>query len=76
MREGLRRSAADAPAAFVSHGGVGTLLHCHLAAAAIERRFEQPRPPAGSATGSGGGYYLCFDARAWRLLHGWRPIDP
>ena len=53
--------------AIVSHGGVGTLLLCHLASWAIDRAHDQP--------GAGGGNYFAFgEDRA--VAHGWRPIDP
>ena len=53
--------------AIVSHGGVGTLLLCHLAGWPIDRSRDQP--------GAGGGNYFAFDPEAG-LAHGWRPIDP
>lgn len=51
----------------VSHGGVGTLLLCHLRGDAIGRQHDQPP--------SNGGNYYAFDAETRRLHHGWRPID-
>ena len=51
--------------AVVAHGAVGTLLYCHLAGLAIDRRFDQP----------GQGYYFTVDRRVGRPLHPWRPID-
>jgi broad specificity phosphatase PhoE len=73
--EALRRAPPGASLACVSHGGVGTLLHCHLKGAPISRSEEQPRPAPGSPPGSGGGHYLAFDAESRGLLHGWRAID-
>jgi broad specificity phosphatase PhoE len=64
------------PVAFVSHGGVGCLLHCHLARVPISRDLEQPSPPAGSRPGTGGGYYLAFDLGSQSLLSGWQRVDP
>jgi broad specificity phosphatase PhoE len=64
------------PVAFVSHGGVGCLLHCHLARVPISRDLEQPSPPAGSRSGTGGGYHLAFDLESQSLLSSWQPIDP
>ena len=64
------------PVAFVSHGGVGCLLHCYLARVPISRDLEQPSPPAGSRPGTGGGYYLAFDLGFGSLLSSWQPIDP
>lgn len=49
----------------VGHGGVGTLLFCHLAGLTIDRTHDQP----------GQGHYWTFDRRAGRVLHGWLPID-
>lgn len=53
--------------AIVSHGGVGTLLLCHLRGCPIGREHDQPPD-------SGGNYYA-LDAVGRRLLHGWKPID-
>ena len=50
----------------VGHGGVGTLLYCHLARLPIDRRYDQP---------AGGGCYFTFDTEARRVIHGWRLID-
>jgi broad specificity phosphatase PhoE len=69
-------SQDSGPVAFVSHGGVGCLLHCHLASVPISRELEQPSPPAGSRPGTGGGYYLAFDLGSESLLSSWQPIDP
>lgn len=50
--------------AIVAHGGVGTLLYCHLAGVTISRQHDQP---------SQGHYWSCtLPARA--LPHGWNPI--
>jgi broad specificity phosphatase PhoE len=53
--------------AIVAHGGVGTLLLCHLKGCPIRRSEDQP-------SGNGGNYFA-FDARSRTLHHGWRPID-
>jgi broad specificity phosphatase PhoE len=55
--------------AIVSHGGVGTLLLCHLAGYPIDRMYEQP--------GTGGGNYYAVAATASKLvvIHDWRAID-
>ena len=63
----LAQEGAAGTIAIVAHGGVGTLLLCALAGYAIDRRYEQP--------GTGGGNYYAFDAQAWVMRHGWRPID-
>lgn len=51
---------------FVGHGGVGTLLWCALAGAAIDRRHDQ--------TG-GGGCLFSFDIATRRVQGGWRRIE-
>lgn len=53
--------------AIVAHGGVGTLLLCHLGGLPIGRRHDQPP--------NNGGNHFAFDAATRRLLHGWRAID-
>jgi len=55
------------PIAVVSHGGVGTLLLCHLKGQPIARTEEQPGT-------SGGNYFLCHFPDG-RLIHGWKPIE-
>jgi broad specificity phosphatase PhoE len=64
----IARTAPGAgPIAVVSHGGVGTLLLCHLKGQPISRREEQP--------GASGGNYFLFHLPEGTLIHGWRPID-
>ena len=58
---------ADGDIAIVSHGGVGTLLLCHLKGVPISRSEGQP--------GGGGGNFFSFDAASRRLLSGWRSIE-
>jgi len=53
--------------AISSHGGVGTLLLCHLKGVHIDRCEDQPRP--------GGGHYFGFDALTRQVLHGWRSFE-
>lgn len=53
--------------AIVAHGGVGTLLLCHLRGDRIARTHDQPP--------NNGGNFFAFDAVTRRLHHGWRPID-
>jgi broad specificity phosphatase PhoE len=48
----------------VGHGGVGTLLYCHLSGLPIDRRYDQTGP---------GGCYFTVDHR--RVLHAWRRIE-
>lgn len=49
----------------VGHGGVGTLLYCHLTGLDIDRRHDQP----------GQGHYWIFERAEQRVLHGWRAVD-
>ncbi len=60
-------AAPEGDVAVVAHGGVGTLLLCHLQGSAISRDADQP---AGS-----GGHVFAFDRATWSLRHSWRPID-
>lgn len=53
------------------HGGVGTLLLCHLLGEPIGRDHDQNGPPAAP----GGGNSWTFDLAARRVVHGWRPIE-
>jgi broad specificity phosphatase PhoE len=53
--------------AVVAHGGVGTLLLCHLRGEAIGRQHDQPP--------SNGGNYFAFDALTSPIHHGWKTID-
>jgi broad specificity phosphatase PhoE len=49
--------------AIIAHGGVGTLLLCHLSGLPISR--DQDQPP------TNGGNYFAFDQMTLRLIHGW-----
>jgi broad specificity phosphatase PhoE len=54
--------------AIVGHGGTGTLLYCHLAGLAIDRRYDQPA--------TNGGNWFAFDRASRKLLRdGWQSID-
>ena len=54
--------------AIVGHGGTGTLLYCHLAGVAIDRRYDQPA--------TNGGNWFAFDRASRKLLcDGWQSID-
>lgn len=55
-----------APIAFVGHGGVGTLLKCHLERRTISRDGDQP---------GGGGNLYCFSLAERRLSCDWTPIE-
>lgn len=59
--------APDLPTLFVGHGGVGTLLKCHLGRRAISRAEDQ-------GPGGGGRYYHFANAPP-KLLHDWRAIE-
>jgi broad specificity phosphatase PhoE len=54
------------PIAFVGHGGVGTLLKCHLAGQAIARSQDQP---------AGGGSLYAFRLSDRRLMSDWVPME-
>lgn len=54
------------PIAFVGHGGVGTLLKCHLQGRPIGRDCDQP---------AGGGNLYCFSLADRRLSCDWTPIE-
>jgi broad specificity phosphatase PhoE len=53
--------------AIVSHGAVGTLLYCHLAGEAINRRWDQPP--------NGGGNFYRFTISPRNGHSWWKPID-
>jgi broad specificity phosphatase PhoE len=55
------------PIVIVSHGGVGTLLLCHLKSVSISRAEEQ--------LGTTGGNYFLFQTPKGTLVHGWKPIE-
>jgi broad specificity phosphatase PhoE len=59
--------AGDLPTVLVGHGGVGTLLWCHLRGTPISRAHDQP-------PNSGGNVYA-FDLTPPRVVHPWRPFD-
>ena len=56
----------NVPIAFVGHGGVGTLLKCHLAKRPIGRDRDQP---------GGGGNLYCFSLADLSLSCDWTPIE-
>lgn len=60
-------ASCDGDVAIVSHGGVGTLLLCHLRQCPIGREHDQPA--------NNGGNYFAFDAGSRRLHHGWMRVD-
>jgi broad specificity phosphatase PhoE len=56
----------DMPIAFVGHGGVGTLLKCHLAGGPIARDRDQP---------AGGGNLFAFSLADRSLTCDWTPME-
>ncbi|WP_117193077.1 histidine phosphatase family protein [Rhizobium terrae] len=54
------------PIAFVGHGGVGTLLKCHLARKPIGRDRDQP---------GGGGNLYCFGLADRAISCDWTPME-
>ncbi|PZM12231.1 histidine phosphatase family protein [Rhizobium tubonense] len=56
----------EVPIAFVGHGGVGTLLKCHLEKRPITRQADQP---------AGGGNLFCFRLADRALSCDWTPIE-
>lgn len=63
----LAHALAAAPpgdVAIVAHGGVGTLLLCHLAGEAIDRRHDQPAQ----------GHVFTLDRATGRVLTRWTPL--
>ncbi len=48
----------------VTHGGVGTLLLCHLLGVPVSRTLDQP----------GQGSHFAFDRATRRVLHGWQRV--
>ena len=63
----IREDRGSGHIAVVTHGGVATLLLCHLKGQPIDIAEGQP--------GNGGGCYFCFEAESRALVHGWRLID-
>jgi len=56
----------DGDILLVGHGGVGTLLFCHLAAMPIARIRDQP---------AGGGNVFAYDLKARAMVHGWVAME-
>ncbi len=57
-------SGCGGDVAVVSHGGVGTLLLCHLCGCAIGRERDQPS--------NNGGNHFAFDTATRQVFHGWQ----
>ncbi len=54
------------PIAFIGHGGVGTLLKCHLSGQGISRRHDQP---------AGGGNLFAFRLADRAVACDWTPME-
>lgn len=64
----LARHDPSVPIAFIGHGGVGTLLRCHLAGLPINRIHDQPP--------NGGGNIHAFGLRDLKpAAGGWLPME-
>lgn len=66
MNAALATNDTSRPLLFVGHGAVGTLLKCHLAGRAIDRREDQP---------PGGGNLFAFRLADRSLLCDWTPAE-
>lgn len=64
--ETILASHAGGDIAFVAHGGVGTLLLCHLLGHPIDRALDQPFQ----------GHVFTFDVETRTVLTRWQPIAP
>ncbi|CAN7538970.1 phosphoglycerate mutase family protein [Rhizobium rhizogenes] len=62
----LARHDLRVPIAFVGHGGVGTLLKCHLEGKPIARQGDQP---------PGGGNLFAFDLAKRAVSCDWTPME-
>ena len=56
----------DGDVLFVGHGGVGTLLFCHLSGLDISREYDQ---------GNGGGYFFEFTSLQSKPKSRWQPLE-
>lgn len=60
------RTAPEGDVLFVGHGGVGTLLMCHIAGRPIARSHDQL---------AGGGNVFAFERASLRLSQGWQAME-
>jgi broad specificity phosphatase PhoE len=68
VEQAISQNREPVDIAIVGHGGTGTLLYCHLAGVAIDRRYDQPA--------TNGGNWFAFDRTSRKLLrNGWQSID-
>jgi broad specificity phosphatase PhoE len=63
----LRKDRTDGDVAIVAHGGVRTLLLCHLVNMPITQNQDQPA--------TNGGNFFSFERETFRVIHGWQRID-
>jgi broad specificity phosphatase PhoE len=61
----IKNSKTQKDIVVISHGGVGTMLLCHLKNIPISQSEDQPSQ----------GHYFVFEAVSRALIHGWQPID-
>jgi broad specificity phosphatase PhoE len=64
--ESIVATGAAGDIVIVAHGGVGTLLLCHLSGEPINRKHDQPFQ----------GNYWALSLESREVLHPWRPIAP
>jgi len=62
----LKDHDPSAPIAFFGHGGVGTLLKCHMLDLPISRSQDQP---------GGGGHLFCFSLADRSVSCDWTPME-
>ncbi len=62
----IMRQSLEGDILMVGHGGVGTLLYCHLAEVEIDRKHDQI---------GGGGNVFAFDLDQRSILYPWRPME-
>jgi len=63
--DAITAAPSEGDIAIVGHGGVGTLLYCHLAGRPISREHDQPAQ----------GHYWTYALQSRSMLHGWRSIS-
>ena len=64
--DAILRQHAGGDLLVVGHGAVGTLLYCHYAGLAIDRRHDQP---------AGGGNFFSMVVGSADVVHHWRPME-
>lgn len=62
----LLKAAREGDVLMVGHGGVGTLLLCHLAGLEISRDHDQP---------AGGGNLFAYDPVSQKMICRWTPVE-